>query len=114
VLSFTDALAAGERAEAAEAAAGMTRDETGQALGVLARKLSQLELLHEARTKGMDAREVAAKLKLDRYVQHALREHVPAYGPDRVRHCRKLLAEAESAWRSGADSGVAEALAALW
>ena len=111
---FADSLVAGDCRSAALAAGALGSRELGYALQVLGTQLGQLAALCEARARGLTAAEIAGKLRMDRYAQHRLSPHAGQYGPEKVRACRRLLAEAETAWRSGASTGVAEAVAALW
>jgi hypothetical protein len=114
VSSFTEALICGRRREALAAAADLSRDELGRAIGQLASRLDVLGALHVASEHHLDGRETAVKLGVPRFLQLRYRDPSRAYSGARVASCRSLLAVADEAWRSGAAGGVAEFVAALW
>jgi hypothetical protein len=112
--SYTEAVIAGRTAEALAAAAGMTREDTGAAIGLLASRLDLLLALHEAAMRHWDARETAVKGSVPSFLQLRYRAAAASYSHDRARSLRLVLAEADAAWRSGAQDGVPEFVAVLW
>jgi hypothetical protein len=111
---FADQLVAGNVKAAMAAAARMPPDETGSVLGLLSSRLSVLSVLGDAARKGVNAQEVAVRLKIDQYVVKLLRPHAASYTPSKAARCREVLALAESSWKAGARDGVLEAVAVLW
>jgi DNA polymerase III delta subunit len=112
--SFTESLICGRRREAMVAAADMTPEELGRAIGQLASRLDVLAALRLAGEKRLDARETAVKLGVPHFLQLRYREPARSYSAARVASCRSLLAAADDAWRSGESAGVGEFVAALW
>lgn len=111
--SWVDLLVAGRRAKAVEGAGLLIESEVPSALGLLSSRLVTLNMLAGYKSQGLDPDQIARK-GIDRWQQKLLDAHASAYGPHRLVKCRKLLAVAEDAWRSGARTGVLEAIAALW
>lgn len=112
--SFADALIAGNKAGALAAARAARRTEVGAGLGLLASRLSMLAAIADALRTGAEVSDLPGRTRIDRYLLHLLTPHAAAYGADRVARCREVLAMAESAWRAGADTGVAEIVISLW
>lgn len=108
---FAEALLRGDRAVALAAAPGT---HPGAAIGLLDSRLGHLAALRDGQQRQLPDRDIAGRLGVPRFLIAAYRDVAQAYGPGRVRRCRELLAEADSAWRTGADKGVAEVLAANW
>jgi len=108
---FVDSLVTGRKA------AAMARipesEELGGVLGLLGSLLDPLTGLYSASLQQLTLRECVQggipQIWASKY--RAAGRH---YDPARVLACRKLLAEADSAWRSGAGDGVAEVVCALW
>jgi DNA polymerase III delta subunit len=111
---YVESLLAGDRSEAADLASKLTRDEVGYSLAVLAGRLESIDLIREARQRGMERSDIAVKMKIDRYTLARLFPVALHYSPERLTALRALLAEAESFYRAGAYEGIAEALVALW
>ena len=110
---LADLLMAGKR----QAAAGVARDAAGETpavIGLLAQRLSAVEVIAAGVRSGLSAREVASRGHVDRFTAALVVPHVGAYDAERVSRCRRLLAFAESAWKSGARDGVPEMLVAGW
>jgi hypothetical protein len=112
--AFTEAVIANRRSEALLAAALLTREETGAAIGLLASRLDVLAALYTASERRLDGRETAVKLGVPSFLQMRFRQVAVSYSAARVRACRGILAVADEAWRSGAQDGVPEFVAALW
>jgi hypothetical protein len=112
--SFADTLLVGDRKGAVMQAGMLRHGEVGQALGLLAHRLTVVGALALAKQRDWGPDEVARKLKIDRIQQHLLGTHAGFYTPERIARCRELLAMAETVWRDGATDGVAEAVACLW
>jgi hypothetical protein len=111
---FADLLMAGNRKGAAQAADLLARNDLGAAIGLLASRLAVAEQIAGGVRQGMKPREAASREHIDQFVAGRVIPHLAAYGADRIRRCRALLAGAEASWRSGARTGVAESLVALW
>lgn len=111
---YADRLLNGDKAGAMASASVISREETGRVLGLLTYRLSLLAVLGDAVRKGADMREVTARLRVDPYVTRLLRPHAAAYTAEKIARCREILALAETAWRSGASTGVLEAVVSLW
>jgi hypothetical protein len=111
---LADYLLAGDRRRAMEAAAVLPRGETGRLIGLLASLLVIAEGIGEGVHDGMTAREAAGRLRADRFSASRVVPYAAAYGTDRIRRCRRVLAGAEAAWKSGAGSGVAESVVSQW
>jgi hypothetical protein len=111
---FTELLMAGSRVAAMAAAQVMRPADVSPAVGLLTAQLSVLDAVREARAQGQGTAELASSLRVNRFLLTKTAPHVGAYGADRVRRCRELLASAEAALRTGVSDGVAETLAALW
>ena len=112
--SLADLLMAGRRSRAVRAARQLGPGEVGAVIGLLASRLAAIEQISVYTRSGMTAREAAGKAKIDRYVAGLVIPYLPSYGPERIRRCRLLLAQADAAWRRGAKYGVAQSLVALW
>jgi hypothetical protein len=112
--SFAESLIAGRPKEALAAAASLTPEATGRAIGLLASRLEVLAALRTAVTQRLDARDTAVKLGVAQFLQVRYKSACLPYGPARVDSCRMVLAMADEAWRSGAVTGVAEFIAVLW
>jgi hypothetical protein len=112
--SYTEAVIAGRTAEALAAAAGMTPEDTGAAIGLLASRLDLLLALHEAAMRHWDARETAVRANVPSFLQLRYRAAAASYSYERARALRLVLADADAAWRSGVQDGVPEFVAVLW
>jgi len=110
---LADLLITGKRAAAA-AVAREAGAEVAAVIGLLAQRLSAIELISAGVRSGLPAREAASRGHVDRFTASLVLPHAGAYDAERVSRCRRLLAFAESAWKSGARDGVPEALAAGW
>lgn len=108
---FAEALIRGDRAGALAAAPGA---HPGAAIGLLDSRLGHLAALRDGQQRQMPDKDIAGRLGVPRFLIPLYRDVAQQYGPGRVRRCRELLAEADAAWRTGADRGVAEVLAANW
>jgi hypothetical protein len=111
---FADLLMAGNRRGAAAVLPQLGRGELGAVIGLLSWRLAAAEQIAAAVRPGVLPREAAAVQHVDRYVASRVIPHLGAYGTDRIRRCRRLLAQVDAAWRSGAQGGLAESLVALW
>jgi hypothetical protein len=112
--NFADLLMSGSKRAACAAAGQMGAQDLGAAIGLLAARLTVAEQIGDGVRHGMHPREAASRERVDRFVASLVIPHIGMYTADRVRRCRRALATAESAWRSGTRTGVAEGLAALW
>lgn len=111
---FADLLMRGDKRGAAAAAGRLSAPDLGAAIGLLASRLIVAEQIGEGVRDGLSPREAASREHIDRFVAGLVIPHAGAYPADRIRRCRRALAVAEAAWRSGVRSGVAESVAALW
>jgi hypothetical protein len=109
---LADALIAGDKAAAMGAARQAGRDEIGSALSLLAARLTMLAELSEAARQG--PAELFSRVRGDRFLARRMAPYARAYGPDKVRRDREVLAMGEAAWRDGATAGVGESLVVLW
>lgn len=112
--AFADALVAGKKGEAMAAARQAGRGDTGYGLAVLASRLDQLAVVHDALKSGVPQRDLSARVHVSRWQAGQLAPHAPSYDVARVARCRELLAMAESRHRAGAAAGVAQAVVACW
>jgi hypothetical protein len=110
---FAGLLLAGDR-QGALAAASVLLPVPGAAVGFLDSRLGTLAAIREGQRRGLEPRDITSRFGVPRFLIPQYRDIAPAYGPARVRRCRELLAMADAAWRSGADRGIAEVLAASW
>jgi hypothetical protein len=110
-VEFAEALAQDRKADAMRAVP--LSPATGSALAQLGYLLDHLAALYSASLQQLNMRDTV-KLGVPQVVAVKYRKAARGYPPDRVLSCRALLAEADTAWRSGAGDGVAEAVAALW
>ena len=110
---FAELLVRGDRA-AALAAARTAPLAAGSAIGLLDSRLGTLAAIRDGQRRGLEDKDIASRLGVPRFLIGAYRDVAHAYDPARVRACRELLAVADAAWRTGADRGVAEVLAASW
>jgi hypothetical protein len=111
---FADLLMSGDKAAAVAAARQVSRPELGAVIGLLASRLTAAEQIAEGVRHGMHPREAASSGHVDRFVASRVIPCLGAYGADRIRRLRRLLAGSEAAWRSGSPAGVAESIVALW
>ncbi len=111
---YAEQLVAGNVKKALAAAAVADPDQSASVLALLSSRLGTLALLGDAARKGEDVGEVSRRMKIDPYVVRQLRPHASSYTRERAAQCRQLLAMAESAWHSGARTGILEAVAVLW
>jgi hypothetical protein len=111
---FTDLLMGGDKRRACAVTGQMSSPDLGAAIGLLASRLAVAEQVADGVRHGLSPREAASREGIDRFVASLVIPHLGAYPADRVRRCRHALAVAESAWRSGARTGVAESLVASW
>jgi hypothetical protein len=110
---FAELLLAGDKTGALAAARALP-PAPGAAIGFLDSRLGTLAAIREGQRRQLEPRDIAARSGVSRFLISRYRDVAQAYGPDRVRRCRELLAVADAAWRSGASQGVAEVLAAGW
>ena len=110
--AFTEALVLGSKDQALLAIPGEA--ETGMVLGQLGSLLDYLAQLYSASLQQLGMRDTVTRLGVPQVVAARYRATATGYSPDRVLSCRQLLAEADSAWRSGVREGVAEVVCALW
>lgn len=111
---FADLLMAGHKRAACAVAGQLSAPDLGAAIGLLAARLTVAEQIGYGVRHGLTPREAATREHVDRFVASRVIPHAGAYAADRIRRCRRALAVAESAWRSGTRAGVAESLIALW
>jgi hypothetical protein len=111
---FADLLMAGNKRGACAVIGQLSVPDLGAVIGLLASRLAVAELIGHGVRQGLSPREAASREHVDRFVASRVIPHAGAYAADRIRRCRRTLAVAESAWRSGTRAGVAEALVALW
>lgn len=110
---YADELLAGHRVIALEQAARLSDAEAASVLGLLSSRLATLTTYNSLRSRDLDAEQIARK-GVDRWHQKMLAPYAAAYPPSRVTYCRRLLAMAEDAFRSGVRSGLLESVATLW
>ena len=113
VAQYAEDLLSGNRKRAASQGGLLSEAATGGVLKFLSGQLDTLRLYHAMTSAGMDAEQIARK-GIPRWRQRAIASYAGSYSVDRVIRCRKLLAVAEDAFRSGVRDGVLEAVAALW
>lgn len=113
VVQYATHLLAGQTREAATEAARMSEAGVGGTLKYLTSQLGTLYAYHGYAALGLDADQVARK-GIPRWQQLSLAPVAAGYGAERVTRCRKLLAMAEDAFRSGVRVGILEAVATLW
>jgi hypothetical protein len=111
---LADLVMSGAKHRAMAVAAGLSGEELGQVIGLLAHRLLVTELIADGMQSGLTAREAVTDKRVDRFVASRVLPHLAAYSDARIRACRAVLAGAESAWRRGVRCGVAESLVALW
>lgn len=111
--NLADHLMSGDKRRAMAVARRLPRGELAALIGLLASRLSVAEQIAEGVRTGLSPREAAARLP-ERYVANKVAPYAAAYGTDRTRRCRRILAAMEAAWRAGAPAGLAESLVALW
>lgn len=111
---LAELLTAGKRSQAMAVAQKIPHGELGGVIGLLAVRLTVIEQLTEMTRAGLQARDAVSRMRADRFTAVRVAPYLGAYRPDRVRRCRRLLANLEAAWRDGVRAGVAESLAALW
>lgn len=110
---FADLVITGKTRAALAVAADLSESDALLALGKLNAGLAQIRSYASWKSSGLPAGEIE-KRGISRYRQRLLAPDAGRYGPDREIRCRHLLASAEEALRSGARTGVLEALAVLW
>ena len=110
---FAEHLVAGKRKEAATEASQLGEAAIGGTLKYLSGLLDSLRLYHAMSASGMDAEQIVRK-GIPRWQQKHIAPYAASYSAQRVVRCRRVLAVAESAFRSGIRDGVLEAVAALW
>ena len=110
---FADLVVMGDQTGSTVSARSLTASEARSALGLLSYRLGVLQQLAAYQARGYGTEEIARK-GIDRIQQRLLAPYALKYPAERVLKCRQLLALAEDAQRSGARTGVLEAVAALW
>jgi hypothetical protein len=111
---FADLLMAGNKRGACAVIGQLSTPDLGAAIGLLASRLTVAEQISQWTRHGLSPREAAQREHIDRFVASRVIPHAGSYAADRIRRCRRTLAESESAWRSGTRAGVAESLVARW
>lgn len=111
---FADLVIGGDRAAAMLAAETLGSTGLGWSLGVLASRLPVLATLHRAARDNVSRRDVVGRLGVPAFLAQRYAGVARDYGEARVARCWAALAVAEDAYRGGASTGVAEALAASW
>jgi hypothetical protein len=111
---FADLLMAGSKRAAVAVAGQLGRGDLGAVIGLLASRLAVAETIGAGTAHGLSPKEAASREHVDRFAASRVIPYVGAYGADRIRRLRRVLAAAEAAWRAGAVVGVAESLVALW
>lgn len=110
---YADEVLAGHRAIALEQAAQLSDAEAASVLKLLGLKLASLSAYNALKARGMDAEQIARR-GVDRWHQQQLAPYAGAYPASRAVYCRRLLAMAEDAFRSGVRDGLLESVATLW
>lgn len=110
---WCDAMLAGDRRRAMEAATCLPARARLRALGSLNVTFSQAAYYAVQAARGLGPDEIARR-GISRFRQRQLAPHAGRYLPAQEIRCRRLLAMAEDALRSGAGEGVLEALTVLW
>lgn len=111
---LADLVLAGQRRAAALAAGRAGASELGAAVSLLAARLAVIEQVRAEMYDGRGVREACQAAHVDRYAALRVAPYVDSYPARRVVRCRRLLADVEAAWRSGAADGAAEVLVACW
>ena len=111
--STAPAVIAGNRQAAFFAAASLTSDRLGYAIGTLSGWLDDLAILAPAAARKLSLREIGA-LGVSQYNAMRLLPVVSRYTPAAIHRDRGVLLIAAEAWRSGQHDGVAEVIAAMW
>jgi hypothetical protein len=111
---FADLLMSGDKRAAVAVAGQLSAPDLGAVIGLLASRLVAAEQISAGVRDGMHPREAASRERVDRFVASRVIPYIGAYTADRIGRCRRALAVAESAWRSGTRAGVAESLVARW
>jgi hypothetical protein len=111
---MAELLVAGNKPGALAAAAGTSRSAIGAALALLSSRLGTLCAIREGQQRQLDTRAICSRLGVSQFLLARYRDVAAAYPPARVRQCREILAQADSAWRSGAETGIAETVIANW
>jgi hypothetical protein len=111
---LADHLMAGSRRAAMAAAGRVGPGELGAVIGLLTVRLAAVEQVGAGLRAGLSLHEAVAGQDVSRFVASQVARYARSYDADRVRRCRQRLAQADSAWRSGARDGVAESLVAGW
>lgn len=109
--SLADALARCDKPAALLAARQLGERDVIAAITALATRLDLLAALWQAARAGLAAREVTGH---PAYLVHTWLPHAKHYDPKRCAHRLQVLAVCDDAARSGARTGLAEALIALW
>ncbi len=110
---YADELLAGHRGAALEEAARLSDAEAASVLKLLGTRLAAMVTYNALRARDMDAEQIA-RHGIARWQQSQLAPYAARYAPPKVLYCRKLLAMAEDAFRSGIRDGLLQAVAALW
>lgn len=110
---YADELLAGHRKVALEEAAQLSDAEAASVLKLLGSRLSAMVTYNALRARDMDPEQIA-RHGIARWQQSQLAPYAARYAPSKVIYCRKLLAMAEDAFRSGVRDGLLQAVAALW
>lgn len=113
-VTYAEALIGDDRPAAMSAAALLSPGDITRSVRLLASRLDTLSALHAAAGQRADARETALRYGVQTFLQRRYKEAARNYPPDRVRVCRSVLAAADGALSGGADTGVAEFVAACW
>lgn len=111
---FADCLVFLRRDKALLCIPSMGDSEMLRAFALLDSRLETLSLLHKAFRNKMEVRDIHQKFNIHPIIVKKFRDAAGTYDRDRVRACRAALVMVEDAWRSGARTGVAESLVALW
>lgn len=110
---FAELLIRGDRPGALDAARSLP-PAPGAVVGLLDSRLGLLARLREGQQAQLGPADIERSLGVSRFWQARYRDIAQQYSPGRVRACRQLLAAADASWRTGADRGIAEVLAANW
>lgn len=113
--NLADALVLGDRRAALVAAARTSPADVGAILGLLDSRLDLVAALwHDLRTGELRRERAAGDREQPAFLVAQFAPAAKFYDPGRVAQCRRLLAVLDDAHRTGARTGLLEALIALW
>lgn len=93
---------------------GVAEKDISKTIGILDSRLEVLGKLHRLQRERKTAKDIIVSGAVNQFLVRMLIPYASTYDQSKRLHCRRVLAAADDAYRSGARTGILETVTALW